>query len=123
MSVEIEWNGHYVYKKYTGNVTPQELKMKDAKILSDIRFASLAFIISDFLAVSDIDFSTDEIITHTKLHGIPSIYNPQLKVLLVADKASIRKKLVFYIENMQSTEWEIKLFKTMEEAYRFMQLK
>lgn len=123
MSVEIEWNGHYVYKKYTGNVTPQELKMKDAKILSDIRFASLAFIISDFLAVSNIDFSTDEIITHTKLHGIPSIYNPQLKVLLVADKASIRKKLVFYIENMQSTEWEIKLFKTMEEAYRFMQLK
>lgn len=123
MSVEIEWNGHYVYKKYTGNVTPQELKMKDAKVLSDIRFASLSYIISDFLAANHIDFSTDEIITHSKLHGIPSIYNPQLKVILVADKPSIRKKLVLYIENMQTAEWEIKLFKTLEEAYRFAQLK
>ncbi len=123
MSCEIEWNSHFVYKKYKGSITPEELKKADAKILSDIRFASLSYILSNFLDVDHIDFSTDEVITHSIGHGIPSIYNPQLKVVLVANKPSIRKKLLLYIKNMKTTEWEIKLFKTLEEAYNYVQLK
>lgn len=116
MSYKIEWRDNCVLIKYIGDLNIVDLFKLSGLIIGDSRYDSLNYVISDFLKVTSLNLSKEDIKEMSTLHVIPSIWNPNLKFSIVSNNSDIQEMVIRYIDLMKSNEWKIKLFDNFEES-------
>lgn len=116
MGYKIDWGENYIHIQYEGEVDLNEMIGMNGLISRNPKYNSLKYNISDFLGVTNLNISKKDIETLSAFHEIPSISNPNLKLVVVSDNNDIREKVLQYINLMKNNEWEVKLFDNLEAS-------
>jgi len=116
MGYTIEWHNKSVLIKYEGTVNLDLLITVRGIISCHPKYNHLKCNISDFLSVTNFILTPKDIELLSTFHLIPSLSNPNLKLILVSDNNDIREKVLLYISLMKNNEWDIKLFDKLEDA-------
>lgn len=119
MGYKIEWGNNCIHIKYDGEVNLNDMIAVNRLISRDSRYNHLKCNTSDFLGVTNLIVSKEDIEQLSSFHFIPSLSNPNLKLSIVSDNIDIREKVFKYIELMKVNEWEIKLFDNLEESQKW----
>lgn len=116
MGYKIEWGNNCIHIKYDGEVTLNDMITVNRLISRDPRYNLLKYNISDFLRVTNLIVSKEDIEQLSSFHFIPSLSNPNLKLCVVSDNIDIREKVSRYIDLMKGNEWRVKLFYNFEDS-------
>jgi hypothetical protein len=112
---ELNWGNNCIHIKYKGVVNLDEMIKINGIISRNPQYNYLKFNISDFLSVTSLNVSQKDIEVLSRFHAIPSMSNPNLKLLVVSDNNDIREKVLRYIQLMKDNEWEVALFDQLED--------
>ena len=91
MANKISWTEEGIYIKYSANVDFQELISVNRVISADARYGSLKYNLSDFTEVETFEMSEGNIEMISTLHHIPSVWNPSMKLAIIANTSFVNQ--------------------------------
>ena len=113
------WKPTNLYRKFTGDVTAEEILKSNFDLQLHPRFAEIKYIINDFTEVENllvqiehtkIYASTDDIISDTK--GL-------FKIAIVVTKKEHQDLAESYRQSMENNLFECEIFSTVAEAHKW----
>jgi len=116
MTHTISWKPNYLYRKFTGEITGEEVLTSNFDIQAHPRFAKIKYLVNDFSEVtaahidaehSKIFASTDDIISDTK---------GRLKIAIVTNNPALVELAESYRAAMKNRSFECEIFASVEEA-------
>ena len=116
MANTISWETDYLYRKFSGEITGEEILKSNFDLQVHPRFAKIKYLINDFSEVTaahidaehaKIFASTDDIISDTK---------GKLKIAIVTDNPAHIELAEGYRAAMKNRLFECEIFATVEEA-------
>jgi hypothetical protein len=84
MPFDLSWEPRGVYRRYFGDVTAAERRRSFEQISGDVRFDTLRYSITDYLAVGQYEITDDNTVEIAALHIAPLLTNPAIVVAAVA---------------------------------------
>ena len=116
MSYENIWEKHGVYRKCSGRVTGKEILQAVQEVESDNRFDLIRYVINDFLDVTEVDVSFEEIKLIAAIDNAAALTNPNIKVAQVTINSGIEDLAKFYSDRPGNNRYPSKLFLSLDEA-------
>lgn len=116
------WNENGLFRKFTGEISPEEILKSNFDIHVHPKFESINYIINDFTGVTDLVInaehtkiyaSTDDIISDTKGH---------LKIAIIAKLDAHIALANNYKEEMKNKFFKCEIFQTLKEAQVWAEL-
>ena len=114
------WEEKGVVVTFSGVITSNEVMKANNQIIGDPRFDNLLYQIFDFGNIDKIISSDEE----AKMIGImdksSTRWNKRIKVACITNKDYIIEMINEYAEMLKETEWDVGVFKDLDDAYSFV---
>lgn len=116
MSHTLTWNSNNLFRKFTGDVSGEEILKSNFELQLHPQFATIKYLVNDFTEVENllieiehtkIYASTDDIISDTKGH---------FKIAIVVSQDPHIELAKSYRDSMKNNLFECEIFATVEEA-------
>ena len=120
MSNKLLWEPNGLYRKFSGEISGEEILESNFELQQHPKFESISYIINDFLDVTGFTIETlhtkiyaktDEIVANTKL---------TLKVAIAVDQEALIALANNYREEMIGKSFECEIFKTVKDARQWV---
>lgn len=115
MSYEIVWARRGVIKRYFGHVTTYDLVQSVVEIENDARFDSLRYCINDFLGITGISSSPQDVEDISALDKGASFSNPRIRIAVVTTSPEIVALATEYA-NSALNSYPTKIFSSLDDA-------
>lgn len=122
MSHTNTWNENGLFRKFTGEISPEEILKSNFDMHVDPRFENIKYVINDFTDVTDLVINTN----HTKIYAstddIISDTKGNLKIAIVAVQDTHIALANNYREEMKNKFFKCEIFQTLKEAQKWAEL-
>jgi hypothetical protein len=115
MSYEIIWARRGVIKRYFGHVTTDDLVQSVVDVEKDARFDSLRYCINDFLGITGISSSPQDIEDISALDKGASFSNPRIRIAVVTTSPEVVALATEYA-NSALNSYPTKIFSSLDDA-------
>ena len=113
MPYEVIWEGRCAYTRFWGELSAQEYNKAQEVVFADPRFDALRCKISDFLGVTSVSVTEEDVeYLATYNHG-PNLTNPNIRFVYVTTDARIIA-LIRHAATLSA--YELGIFSTLKEA-------
>jgi len=116
MSFTTKWDGSNIVVKFKGKVSFREIDEADSLIYGDKRFDQMQYQIFDFADIDEFILSEHEMKVIGSLDKASSNWNNNVKVAVVTTSEEFKELMKKYMEVMQDTNWQTRIFATFIEA-------
>jgi len=113
------WKDGGAVWKLTGNLKYDDLMRLILARNAHCRFRKAEYMIHDFLGVTGIELSEDELGTIADHDKESMGLAPNLRMAFVVTKESYIKRIEQFIEKMKGSSWQIKIFESFDAAYEW----
>lgn len=120
MSYRNKWGEGGLYRKFTNNISGEEILAANLNIHGDPRFCDINYVINDFTHVVDFEITASGISKIVTIDNVASLTNPRLKIAIVATLDSLLNWINLYCERMHNQPYECKIFHNLDEAYTWV---
>jgi hypothetical protein len=114
------WESEGLYRKFTGEISGDEILESNYELQADPNFLTIKYIINDFTEVTSHSIET----THTKAYAtsdnIISQAKGKLKIALIATQASLISLANDYRDQMRGKLFECEIFQSIEDARKWV---
>ena len=119
MTHTLSWKPDYLHRKFSGEITGEEILKSNFELQAHPRFAKIKYLINDFNEVEStlidaehtkIFASTDDIISDSK---------GKLKIAIVSNNDEHIELAKMYRASMKNRLFECEIFATVEEAKKW----
>jgi len=116
MPYTLTWESKGLYRKFTGDVSGDEILKSNFELHVDPYFQNITYIINDFTGMTghSIDISHTEV--YAKTDDIVSNSKGRLKIALVATQADHIDLANSYCDQMEDKLFECEIFKNIKDA-------
>ena len=104
----------------TGIVTGREINLVNLNIFEDRRFNSISYQLMDFSGVKSLKVTEKEVKDAAFQDMVAAKSNPNIKMAAVAPQDIIRKLAEIYAEYSEPSQWETRIFDTVENANKWL---
>lgn len=115
MSYEIIWEPRGVIKRFWGHVTSNDLVQSVVEIEMDARFDTLRYCINDFLGITGISSSQQDVEDISVIDKGASLTNPRIKIAVVATSPEVISLANEYA-NTSLNSYPTKIFSSLDDA-------
>ena len=122
MSYEVIWKPRGVIKRFFGHVTSHELVQSVVEIEKDARFDTLSYCINDFLSITGISSSAQDVEDISIIDKGASLTNPRIKIAVVATSPEVIALANEYA-NSSLNAYPTKIFSSLDDAGSWLALK
>jgi len=116
------WNEHGLFRKFSEEISPEEILQSNFDIHACPEFETIKYIINDFTEVTDLVINTN----HTKIYAstddIISDTKGNLKIAIVAKLDAHIALANNYREEMKNKFFKCEIFQTLKEAQIWAEL-
>jgi hypothetical protein len=115
MSYEVLWEPRGAVKRFWGVVSSADMLRSVVETEADPRFDTLRYVINDFLAISHLTFSAEDVSEVATMDLGASRTNPAIKIAIVATMA----ELIAFAHQYADSDLNVyptRIFATMGEA-------
>jgi hypothetical protein len=117
MTIEVTWEPHGVYRKFTGRLTADAMQTSSNAIFLDARFPDIRYLINDYTE-AELDESIDQLTVQVaaRIASAAAGNNPNLRFAIVSigEKA---KQLVEFVQSLAfAAQVPYRAFPTITEA-------
>ena len=116
MAHTLKWETNGLYRKFTGNISSDEILESNLQLMMMPEFKKAKYIINDFLEVSDQSVLPEHTKAYAKSDNVIANTAGIIKIALVADKDELIQIASSYLEIMENELFNCELFKTVEDA-------
>ena len=116
MSHDDCWENKGLYRKYKGIVTGKEIHKSLEDAGGDARMDSLNYVINDFLDMTEMDVSIEELKKISALDYALALSNPTVKIAIVGTEEGFQAMATLYGSISYENPYESKVFGTIEDA-------
>ena len=118
----LTWKPNYLFRKFTGDVSGEEILKSNFDLQAHPRFAAIKYIVNDFTDVSTllidaqhtkIYASTDDIISDTK---------GKFKIAIVVNQEAHVDLAKSYQDSLKTNLFDCEIFETVEDAKKWGEL-
>lgn len=120
MPYSIKWGARDVYCKFTGEVTGQELFDCNMALYSNSEFDRVRFQIFDMLEATTFNYTPDDVIKVAAFDRAAAKIWPRMKCALVSTNRIAHELSKIYQDEIQSSSWVGKSFRTLDEALEWV---
>lgn len=115
MSFEITWEPSGVVKRFYGRLTGDDLKESGKKLHGNERFDIIKYVINDFLGVTEVSVTADDVDEINAIDNAASYSNQKLKLSVVATNQRIVGLATQYANSLDNI-YPFGIFSTVEAA-------
>lgn len=119
MSYEIIWETRGVVKRFFGDVTSHDMLQSVVETEGAPQFDDLRFVINDFLGITGVSSSLQDVEEVAAIDSIAAITNSRIKVAVVATSSVIIELAESYIRSPLN-QYPTKIFQTLAEARQWL---
>lgn len=110
------WTEHSLYRKFTGEISPDEILISNFETHNHTNFSRIKYIINDFTDVTSVNIDN----SHTKIYAttddIISNTKGELKIAIVVQQEAHIALANNYRNEMKNKCFECEIFKTLADA-------
>lgn len=118
----LTWKPHYLFRKFTGDVTGEEILKSNFDLQAHPRFAAIKYIVNDFTDVSALLIDTH----HTKIYAstddIISDTKGKFKIAIVVNQEAHVDLAKSYRDSLKNNVYDCEIFETVEDAKKWGEL-
>ena len=122
MPITLIWKPHYLFRKFTGDVTGEEILKSNFELQAHPRFATIKYIVNDFTDVSALLIDTH----HTKIYAstddIISDTKGKFKIAIVVNQEAHVDLAKSYRDSLKNNLFDCEIFETVEDAKKWGEL-
>ncbi|MBE1299435.1 MAG: hypothetical protein GJ680_05970 [Alteromonadaceae bacterium] len=122
MSHSIIYSHNILQISFSGHVTNDELVLLDKALFDEWQHDDCEGHLYDYTALESISFTEQDVKQVAMLDRNESLVNGHLKVAIVSVEEYIAKYSRIYVEEMQTSDWDVRLFDNLEDAKKFLGL-
>ena|SRR5665648_110188 len=121
MASKLFWEGKGILVKHSGTVTNEEVMKMNGIMYGDIRYESITYQIADYADVTtNLVTAADAKVIGT-LDRTSSVWSVKRMRLAVVTKDEKFMPIVkTYFKEFEGTEWEGRIFETLDKAYEWV---
>lgn len=116
------WKPHYLFRKFTGDVTGEEILKSNFDLQAQPGFAAIKYIVNDFTDVSTLLIDTH----HTKIYAstddIISETKGKFKIAIVVNQKAHVDLAKSYRDSLTNNLFDCEIFETVEDAKKWGEL-
>lgn len=116
MTHSCTWEESGLIRKFTDEVSPEEILKSNFEIHADPRFYKIKYIINDFTKVTKLNIDSDHAKLYASTDDIISNSKGELKIAIVTELDAHFALANSYRNNMLNRYFECEIFKTMVDA-------
>lgn len=120
MNYKFDWDRENALVTFNGPLTYDDIRFADRDLFGDPRFDHMKFIVYDFLAADELIITDHDLVVTAAINKSASYWNKELKMALVSDKQQILDSIQRFIDLMKGSNWKIRSFTTLEEAFEWV---
>jgi len=117
----LEWEEKGVYRQFNGLITGEEILESNFSLQADSRFADIDYVINDFTMVTEHSITLPDTNAYAITDDIAANKKPSLKIAIVVSKKDLYDLADTYCDLMKALRYEVKIFKTTEQARHWIQ--
>lgn len=114
-----QWETEGLYRKFTGEVSGDEILESNFELHEDPKFRTIKYIINDFSALTGHSIKPAHTQAYATTDDIISITKGRLKIALVVTREPFISLANNYTELMDGKLFECKVFDTIESARKW----
>lgn len=123
MNYQIKWDTNNPIVEFNGSIDFYTIEHASETILKDNRFEKMRYQIFDFSQVKEYCISKLNVEMICINDKQASSWNKNSKGAIVIDQPELEEMINYYKEQMENSFWQVRIFKTREEADRWVGLK
>ena len=116
MPHETFWEQDGIYRKFTGQISGEEILSSNFDLQSDPRFLAIKYIINDFTDVTAHNIETNHTKVYAKTDDIASSSKGALKIALVVSRDDLMSLANQYKEEMKGKLFNCEIFNTLQDS-------
>lgn len=116
---QITNNDNILHITFAGHITNEDLLLLDKELFENESYKECQGHIYDYRQVTTFGFTNEEIKRIAMLDRNESFINGSLKIAIITNDCEIRSFSQLYVEEMQSSDWDVCLFSDFDEAQAF----
>ena len=116
-----QWEKKGVYRKYTGNITGEEIISAMNVVESDARFVEIRYVINDFLETKIIDIDSATINMMAALDKAAALTNPYIKIAILTSDNSMHQLADQYRNKFSAPPYPTCIFTDLGDARRWIE--
>lgn len=116
MTYKIHWEDKGLLIDFTGRVDRSDFDKVRAFVLRDERIETLQYHISNFLGMTEIAYSINDIEKCAHLDGATAQSSPNMKAVIVCDQEDSLALASLYQAEMRDSAWQCEFFTTLSAA-------
>lgn len=120
MSNKLNWEPNGLYRKFTDEISGEEILESNFELQRHPKFEFIDFIINDFSEVTGFTIETEHTKTYAKTDEIAANTKFTLKVAIVVNQDPLIALANSYREEMIGKSFECEIFKTVEDARKWV---
>jgi len=121
MSYEIIWEPHGVIKRFSGQLTDQDLVQSVIDTEGNMAFDGLRYVINDFLAIDACSASASDVEEISILDKGASMSNPRIRIAVVTTSPEVVVLTEHYAKSPLCA-YPIRIFRSLAEARTWLGL-
>jgi len=114
------WKSNGLYRKFTGDVSGDEILKSNFELHVDPSFQDIKYIINDFTEITSHSITNSHTEVYAQTDDIISKTKGRLKIALVVFQAEHVDMASNYRDLMQDKLFECEIFKTIEDARKWV---
>ena len=122
ISNTLTWKPHCLSRKFTGDVTGEEILKSNFDLQAHPRFAAIKYIVNDFTEVANLLIDTD----HTKIYAstddIISDTKGKFKIAMVVNQEAHVDLAKSYRDSLKNNVYDCEIFETVKDAKKWGEL-
>lgn len=122
MTFTIQWQEKGVFITFRGIVKSQDLIDANNYLLSNADFDSLDYQVVDFSDVEDFKVTSYDMGIIGSMNNSQTLFNKKMKVAFITSDIYIKEQIKEYNKYMIKTDWEIQIFKNLQEAKKWVEI-
>ena len=122
MTFTIQWQEKGVFITFRGIVKSQDLIDANNYLLSNADFDSLDYQVIDFSDVEDFKVTSYDMGIIGSMNNSQTLFNKKMKVAFITSDIYIKEQIKEYNKYMIKTDWEIQIFKNLQEAKKWVEI-
>jgi hypothetical protein len=122
MTFTIQWQEKGVFITFRGIVKSQDLIDANNYLLSNADFDSLDYQVIDFSDVEDFKATSYDMGIIGSMNNSQTLFNKKMKVAFITSDIYIKEQIKEYNKYMIKTDWEIQIFKNLQEAKKWVEI-
>lgn len=119
----VDWKTDGIMRVFTGDLNPEEILASNFEICNQPDFSTIKYIINDFTGVTSITVDNEHIKIYASTDDIISSTKGKYLIAIVATKDEHINLAKNYQKEMKNTVFVSKIFKTVEDAQKWVDSK